>query len=94
MNEHLASNVQFCDEYEELFQNCLVALTRWNELRSFSQHADATGTRAGNELRQAQQRYSATFLELRAHARKCIVCEEMLRTRMNGGEDVTAYRVI
>ena len=94
MNHKLAANVQFCDEYEELFHKCLDALTQWNELRGFSEQSGSSRTRASREVRRAQQTYSATFLELRAHARRCVVCEEMLQANVNGGDSDAAYRVI
>ncbi len=94
MSNHLAANVQFCDEYEDLFHKCLDALAQWNELRGFHQQSRGTGTRANSALRRAQQNYSATFLELRAHARKCVVCEEMLQAHLNDSGNAVTYRVI
>jgi hypothetical protein len=94
MNENSGANIQFCDAYEELFHQCLEALNRWNQLRDFRQQTGAIGTRARNELRRAQQNYSTTFLQLREHARKCVLCEEMLQAHAGGGERAAAYRVI
>ena len=95
MSQNLAAaNIQFCDEYEKLFHKCLEAPSQWNQLRSFNDPRRSAGMPSTRELRRAQRKYSATFIELRAHARRCIVCEEMLQARVNGGPGAASYRVI
>lgn len=94
MSKNLAANIQFCEEYEDLFHKCLDALTQWTQLRGFDEQFDSTRTRANSEVTRAQQTYSAKFLELRAHARKCAVCEERLQANLNGSDSAPEYRVV
>jgi len=85
MVEKPATEIQFCDEYEDLFQQCLHALTQWTQLRAFEDRPDSAGTRAKSEARRAEQGYVAAFSALRRHSRGCILCEERLRVHANGG---------
>lgn len=92
MSENLAANVQFCDEYEDLFHMCLEALTRWTQLRGLDDRPGSAGTSANSEVRHAEQRYVMAFSALRMHSRKCIFCEETLRTHVNAGHGTAACR--
>ena len=92
MNDRQEANIQFCDDYEELFQKCLEALTRWNELRDFDAQFEPLEMRANVETRRAEERYLSAFSALREHARRCGLCEETLRVQVNGGETAPASR--
>jgi hypothetical protein len=85
MNESLAANVQFCEEYEALFQLCLQALSRWNILRDFYRQYGFMEKPSNGELWRVERNYASAFSALRTHARQCVVCEETLRAHMNGG---------
>lgn len=93
MDERLATQLQFCDEYEELFQKCLQTLTQWTQLRAFEDRVSAAGTRAKSEAQTAERSYVAAFSALRLHSRGCMLCEERLRLHANGGGvSAAAYR--
>jgi hypothetical protein len=80
-----ATEIRFCDEYEDLFHQCLHALTQWTQLRAFEDRRDSAGTPATNEAQRAERRYVAAFSALRRHSRGCILCEERLRVHANSG---------
>jgi hypothetical protein len=93
MSEHPAANVQFCDEYEDLFHKCLQALTRWTQLRGLDGRPGPVETPASSEVRRAEHHYVTAFSALRAHSRTCVLCEETLRAHLKGASGAQAYRV-
>jgi len=92
MSDNLAVNVQFCDEYEDLFHNCLDALTRWTQLRDFDRRSAAGGP-ASSDVSRAEHNYMTAFAALRWHSRSCILCEQTLRAHINAAADAPTYRV-
>jgi hypothetical protein len=92
MVEKPATEIRFCDEYEDLFHQCLSALTQWTQLRAFEDRRDSAGTPAENEARRAKRSYVAAFSALRRHSRACILCEERLRVHANSGLSSAASR--
>jgi hypothetical protein len=81
--DNFAAEIRFCDEYEELLQQCLQALAQWTQLRSFDDRHGFTEMRAESETQRAEGSYVATFSALRRHSRGCILCEERLRVHAN-----------
>jgi hypothetical protein len=92
MFEKPATEIRFCDEYEDLFHQCLQAVTLWTQLRAFEDRRDAAGARAKSEAKRAERSYVAAFSALRRHSRGCILCEERLRVHANSGLFAAASR--
>jgi hypothetical protein len=85
--------VQSCAEYEQLFDKCLDALTRWTRLRGFEDYPRSIGTLVESEVWRAERNYSAAFSALHQHTRRgCPVCESGLSVQVNTGLDATTYR--
>ncbi len=92
MAEKPATEIRFCDEYEDLLHQCLHALTQWIQLRAFEDRPDSAGTRAKSEAQHAKRGYVAAFSALREHSRDCILCEEKLRVHANSRPFFAASR--
>jgi len=92
MVEKSATEIRFCDEYEDLFDQCLHALTQWTRLRAFGDRQDSAGMPAKSEAQRAERGYVAAFSALRRHSRGCILCEERLRVHANSGLSSAASR--
>jgi hypothetical protein len=93
IREHPPANVQSCAEYEQLFNKCLDALTRWTRLHGFDDCPGSTGTPLDSEVWRAERNYAAAFSALHQHSRcGCLVCEDGLRVHANGFPGATTYR--
>jgi hypothetical protein len=93
IRELLPANVQSCAEYEQLFDKCLDALTRWTRLRGFEDYPRSIGTLVESEVWRAERNYSAAFSALHQHTRcGCAVCEGGLGVHLNKGVGATTYR--
>jgi hypothetical protein len=91
VNPH--ANVQSCGEYEQLFNKCLDALTRWTHLHGFDDGHGSMGTPLDIDAWRAKRSYAAAFSALHQHSRYgCLVCEDWLRVHVNGFPDATIYR--
>jgi hypothetical protein len=93
IREHPPANVQSCAEYEQLFNKCLDALTRWTGLHGFDDCPHSMGTPLDIEVWRAERNYAAAFSALHQHSRcGCLVCEDGLRVNVNGFPGATTYR--
>jgi hypothetical protein len=93
IREHPPASVQSCAEYEQLFDKCLEALTRWTRLHGFDDCPGSMGTALDSEVWRAERNYAATFSALHQHSRcGCRVCEDGLRVHVNGFPGATTYR--
>jgi hypothetical protein len=93
IRELLPANVQSCAEYEQLFDKCLDALTRWTQLRDFENCPRSLGTLVESEVSRAERNYSAAFSALHQHARYgCPICEDGLGVQVNTGLGATTRR--
>jgi hypothetical protein len=93
IREHPPANVQSCTEYEQLFNKCLDALTRWTALHGFDDCPRSAGTPLDIEVWRAERNYAAAFSALHQHSRcGCLVCEDGLRVNVNGFPGATTYR--
>jgi hypothetical protein len=92
IRELLPANVQSCAEYEQLFDKCLDALTRWTRLRGFEDYPRSIGTLVESEVWRAERNYSAAFSALHQHTRcGCPVCEGGLGIHGNAGLRATTH---
>ena len=93
IREFPPANVQSCVEYEQLFDKCLDALTRWTRLQGFEDYPRSIGTPVESEVWRAERNYSAAFSALHQHTRcGCPVCEGALGVHLNTGLGATTYR--
>jgi hypothetical protein len=93
IREHPTANVQSCAEYEQLFNKCLDAVTRWTLLHGFDDCPGSMGAPLDNKAWHAERNYAAAFSALHQHARcGCVVCEEGLRVHVNEFPGATTYR--
>ncbi len=93
IRELLPANVQSCAEYEQLFDNCLDALTRWTRLQGFEDYPRSLGTLVEGEVWRAERNYAAAFSALHQHTRcGCPVCEGGLGVHGNTGLAAATYR--
>ena len=93
IRELLPANLQSCAEYEQLFDKCLDALTRWTRLRGFEDYPRSIGTLVESEVWRAERNYSAAFSALYQHTRSgSPVCEGGLGVHLNKGLGATIYR--
>jgi hypothetical protein len=84
---------QSCAEYEQLFDKCLDALTRWTRLHGFDDCPGSMGTPPDSEVWRAERNYAAAFSALHQYSRcGCLVCEDGLRVHVNGFPGATTYR--
>jgi hypothetical protein len=91
--EHPPANAQSCVEYEQLFNKCLDALTRWTRLRGFDDCPGSMGTPPDSEAWRAERNYAAAFSALHQHSRSGrLVCEDGLRVHVNGFPGAITYR--
>ena len=93
IREYPPANVQSCAEYEQLFNKCLDALTRWTRLHGFDDCPGSMGTPLDSEVWRAERNYAAAFSALHQHSRcGCLVCEDGLRVHVNGFPGATTFR--
>lgn len=92
MKENEPGRIRLCDEYEELLEQFLQALTRLKQMRDLNAGV-APGEAEGKiELLLREQEYLGTLSALRSHSQECVLCEETLRVYVNanGGNASTA----
>ncbi len=93
MREHLPANVQSCAEYEQSFNKCLDALTRWTRLQGFEDSPGSIGTPVDIEVWRAERNYAAAFSALLQHTRcRCFVCEDGRAVHVDKFPGATTYR--
>jgi hypothetical protein len=93
IRERSPANVQSCTEYEQLFDKCLDALTRWTRLHGFDDCPGSMGTLLDSEVWRAEHNYAAAFSALHQHSRcGCLVCEDGLRVHVSGFPGASTYR--
>ena len=69
IREHPPANVQSCAEYEQLFNKCLDALTRWTHVHGFDDCPGSMRTPLDSEVWCAERNYAAAFSALHQHSR-------------------------
>jgi hypothetical protein len=97
MSDDAGPRVRFCDEYENLMDEFVRALSAWTQLRCFQEdpppsnipsHQFPAKLAPGNlpkvELARCCGSYIAAMWALRMHSRTCLLCQETLRVQVNG----------
>lgn len=97
MSDDAGPRVRFCDEYENLMDEFVRALSAWTQLRCFQEDPPpsnipshqfparlAPGNLAKAELARCCGSYIAAMWALRMHSRTCLLCQETLRVQING----------
>ena len=93
IREYPPASVQSCAEYEQLFNECLDALTGWTRLHSVGDCPGSMGRPRDSEAWRAERNYGAAFLALHQRTRcGCAVCEGGLGIHVNTGLRATTYR--
>ena len=92
IREHPPANAQSCAEYEQLFDKCLDALTRWTRLHGFDDCPGSMGTPLDSEVWRAERNYAAAFSALQHSRCGCLVCEDGLRVHETTFRHNTAAR--
>ena len=75
--------IRFCDEYEQLLEEFLHALTAWKQVCGSDRPEWPMETRGKIEMLLAEREYIQALSALQVHSRECMRCEEKLRVYVN-----------
>jgi len=74
MNQELSFSCAFCDEYEELLDQCQADLRKWSDCSDCAIHAHRTGEAVGRELLRLQANFAKSYAVLQQHTNSCERC--------------------
>ena len=81
VNDELSFEAVLCGDYENLLNDCQLALDRWSERSEQIRATKQTGVEAGRELLRLQARFAKSYTVLQRHVQRCERCE--LAARMS-----------